>query len=75
MKWFQSDRHRQHDPEIEIWAGLPGPATEVPELVCEMSSVATPGANGAKITPAELAIEPLPLSASVAPVSTSVAPV
>ena len=30
MKWFQSDRHRQHDPEIEIWAGLPGPATEVP---------------------------------------------
>ena len=30
MKWFGSDRHRQHDPEIEIWAGLPGPATEVP---------------------------------------------
>jgi hypothetical protein len=25
MQWFGSDRHRQHDPEIEIWAGLPGP--------------------------------------------------
>jgi len=30
MKWFGSGRHRQHNPETEVWAGLPGPATEVP---------------------------------------------
>jgi hypothetical protein len=41
--------------------------TEVPELVCEMSSVAAPAKSGAKPTNAELAIEPLPFSASVAP--------
>jgi acetoin utilization deacetylase AcuC-like enzyme len=30
MKWFHSDGHRRHDPQTEVWAGLPGPATEAP---------------------------------------------
>jgi acetoin utilization deacetylase AcuC-like enzyme len=30
MRWFADPRHRGHDPEVEVWAGLPGPATEVP---------------------------------------------
>ena len=40
------------------------PVTEVPELVCEMSSVAPAPMRPTK---AELAIEPLPFSARVAP--------
>ena len=43
------------------------PPTEAPELVCEMSSVASPDPNGANVTTAELAIEPAPFSARVAP--------
>jgi len=31
MRWFASPQQRRHDPEVEIWAGMPGPATEVPE--------------------------------------------
>jgi acetoin utilization deacetylase AcuC-like enzyme len=30
MKWFSTPEHRAHDPGVEVWAGAPGPATEVP---------------------------------------------
>src|SRR5215470_13781410 len=30
MKWFSSPKHLGHDPAVEVWAGSPGPATEVP---------------------------------------------
>jgi hypothetical protein len=30
MRWFADPRHGGHDPEVEVWAGAPGPATEVP---------------------------------------------
>ena len=49
------------------------PATDAPAVVCEMSSVALPAPPGAKMTTAELAIEPLPLSARVVPRSICVA--
>jgi acetoin utilization deacetylase AcuC-like enzyme len=29
LKWFFTEAHRLHDPEIEVWAGVPGPSTEV----------------------------------------------
>ena len=29
MKWFYSETHRLHDPDLEVWAGTPGPGTEV----------------------------------------------
>ena len=45
--------------------------TEVPDVVCEISSV--PPAPGVNVTLDEFAIEPLPLSASVAPASIWVA--
>ena len=43
------------------------PPTEAPELVCEMSSVASPDPSESKPTYKELAIEPAPFSARVAP--------
>ncbi len=30
MKWFHSQQHLLHDPAAEVWAGTPGPATELP---------------------------------------------
>ena len=30
MRWFFSPEQLGHDAEVEIWAGAPGPATEVP---------------------------------------------
>jgi acetoin utilization deacetylase AcuC-like enzyme len=30
MKFFSTPRHLGHDAEVEVWAGAPGPATEVP---------------------------------------------
>jgi len=29
MRWYYSDRHHGHNPEKEIWAGVPSPSTEV----------------------------------------------
>lgn len=29
MKWFYTELHRQHDAEVEVWAGVPAPSTEV----------------------------------------------
>jgi acetoin utilization deacetylase AcuC-like enzyme len=30
MRWFSSPKHLGHDPAVEVWAGAPGAATEVP---------------------------------------------
>ncbi len=30
MKWFYSQQHQLHDPMVEVWAGTPGPSTELP---------------------------------------------
>ncbi len=29
MKWFHSDKHELHNPELEVWVGTPLPGTEV----------------------------------------------
>ena len=30
MKWFHSETHLLHDPDREVWAGVPTPGSEVP---------------------------------------------
>jgi acetoin utilization deacetylase AcuC-like enzyme len=42
MKWFCTQQHQLHDPAVEVWAGTPGPATEVPARV-EMIAAALDG--------------------------------
>jgi len=51
MKWFCSQQHLLHDPAVEIWAGTPGPVTEVP---ARAEMIATALGGDAAFTPGEV---------------------